>query len=56
MMLPRMITHGVVREGELDLEALATELADERDAVNGAIFWDLAFLVSGRFQGTLQAP
>lgn len=48
VMHPRMIEHGVVQEGEIDLDLLADRLADERRAVGGTIFWDLAFLVSGR--------
>lgn len=50
VMLPRMIEHGVVYDGEIDLDALANGIDDERRAVNGTIFWDLAFLVSGRFK------
>ncbi|MET3828041.1 SAM-dependent methyltransferase [Sphingomonas sp. PvP055] len=51
VMLPRMIEHGVVREGDVDLDTLAHRIDDERRATNGTIFWDLAFLVSGRFEG-----
>lgn len=50
VMLPRMIEHGVAREGEVDLDTLAYRIDEERRAVNGTIFWDLAFLVSGRFE------
>ncbi|MCP9221179.1 methyltransferase domain-containing protein [Erythrobacter sp. LQ02-29] len=50
LMLPRMIERGVVRDGEIDLDGLARAIDDERRAVKGTIFWDLAFLVSGRFQ------
>lgn len=49
VMLPRMIEHGVAREGNVDLDTLAYRIDDERRATNGTIFWDLAFLVSGRF-------
>lgn len=50
VMLPRMIEHGVAREGEIDLDTLAHRIDDERRASDGTIFWDLAFLVSGRFE------
>ncbi|ONF97117.1 class I SAM-dependent methyltransferase [Sphingomonas jeddahensis] len=50
VMLPRMIEHGVVREGEIDLDTLAHRIEDERRAVTETIFWDMAFLVSGRFE------
>ncbi|WP_443970404.1 methyltransferase domain-containing protein [Sphingobium sp. CR28] len=49
IMLPRMVEHGVVRD-QIDLDTLAQRLDDERRAANGTIFWDLAFLVSGRFK------
>lgn len=52
VMLPRMIERGVVREGEVDLDTLARRIDEERRAANGTIFWDLAFLVSGRFEST----
>lgn len=48
VMLPRMIEHGVVQEGEIDLALLADRIDEERRSVGGTIFWDLAFLVSGR--------
>jgi len=48
VMLPRMIEHGVVRDGEVDLDALAHRIDDERRTLKGTIFWDLAFLVSAR--------
>ena len=50
VMLPRMIEHGVVREGDVDSDTLAHRIDDERRAVDGTICWDLAFLVSGRFE------
>lgn len=50
VMLPRMVQHGVAREGEVDLDALAKSINKERQRANGTIFWDLAFLVSGRFE------
>ena len=49
-MLPRMIEHGIVRDGDIDLDVLAHRINEERRAVGGAIFWDLAFLVSGRLE------
>jgi len=49
-MLPRMIEHGVAREEEVDLDTLSDRIEIERRAVNSTIFWDLAFLVSGRFE------
>lgn len=49
-MLPRMIEHGIVREGEVDLDGLAHRVACERGGVRGSIFWDLAFLVSARLE------
>ncbi|OWK28925.1 methyltransferase domain-containing protein [Sphingomonas mucosissima] len=49
-MLARMIEHGVVRDEEIDLNVLADRIDEERRAVGGAIFWDLAFLVSGRVE------
>lgn len=49
-MMPRMIEHGVALENEIDLDALAACLDAERRAVSSTIFWDLAFLVSGRFE------
>ena len=52
-MLPRMIEHGVAREGEVDLNALALSIDEEHRAANGTIFWDLAFLVSGRFESVV---
>ncbi|SDF55232.1 hypothetical protein SAMN05216557_10432 [Sphingomonas carotinifaciens] len=48
VMLPRMIEKGVVRKGELDLDTLAHRIDEEHRAADGTIFWDLAFLVSGR--------
>ena len=53
VMLPRMIEHGVAREGEVDLNALALSINEEHRAANGTIFWDLAFLVSGRFESVV---
>jgi len=49
VMLPRMIERGIAREGEVDLDMLADRIEKERRAASGTIFWDLAFLVSGRF-------
>nr|WP_241488657.1 methyltransferase domain-containing protein [Sphingomonas sanguinis] len=49
IMLPRMVEHGVAQE-QIDLDTLAQRLDGERRAANGTIFWDLAFLVSGRFE------
>ncbi len=49
IMLPRMVEHGVAQE-QIDLDTLAHRLDGERRAANGSIFWDLAFLVSGRFE------
>jgi ubiquinone/menaquinone biosynthesis C-methylase UbiE len=51
VMLPRMIEHGVAHEDDVDLGSLADRIDAERRAVNSTIFWDLAFLVSGRFDG-----
>lgn len=48
-MLPRMIAQGLAREGEIDLETLAHRIDEERRAADGTIFWDVAFLVAGRF-------
>ena len=50
LMLPRMIEHGIVREEDVDVDALADRIDTERRAVNSTIFWDMAFLVSGRFE------
>jgi SAM-dependent methyltransferase len=50
VMLPRMIEHGVARGDDVDLDTLSHRIDDERQSVNCTIFWDLAFLVSGRFQ------
>jgi SAM-dependent methyltransferase len=50
IMLPRMVEHGVAQEDQIDPDTLAQRLDDERRAVNGTIFWDLAFLVSARFE------
>ena len=50
-MLPRMIDKGVVRAGEIDHDALAPRIEEEQRNSSGAICWDLAFLVSGRFNG-----
>jgi SAM-dependent methyltransferase len=47
-MLPRMIERGVVPPGAIDPDALALRIDAERRASGGTIFWDLAFLVSGR--------
>jgi len=44
-----MIERGIAREGEVDLDMLADRIEKERRAASGTIFWDLAFLVSGRF-------
>ena len=48
-MLPRMIEQGLTSEDEFDLDSLAQRVDDERRTAKGTIFWDLAFLVSGRF-------
>lgn len=52
VMLPRMIERGVVREGEIDLDTLACSIDQERQEADSTIFWDVAFLVSGRFEST----
>nr|WP_272916643.1 class I SAM-dependent methyltransferase [Novosphingobium silvae] len=49
VMLPRMMEHGVASEDDVDLDSLAQRIDDERLISKGTIFWDLAFLVSGRF-------
>lgn len=51
VMMSRMIEHGVAREDEVDLDTLAHRIDEERRAAISTIFWDLAFLVSGRFGG-----
>lgn len=51
MMLPRMIERGVAGQDETDLDLLAEHLEAEYRATESTIFWDLAFLVSGRFEG-----
>lgn len=49
VMLPRMIEQGLVRTGDVDLDTLAQGIEEEHRTAKGTIFWDLAFLVSGRF-------
>ena len=46
-----MIERGVAGQDETDLDLLAEHLEAEYRATESTIFWDLAFLVSGRFEG-----
>lgn len=42
-MLPRIITHGVVGEEEIDIETLGERLTEERTNANTTFVWELIF-------------
>lgn len=48
VMLPRMVERGVLKPEDVDLDTLADQMEDERNAAAGLIVWDLAVLVSAR--------
>lgn len=50
VMLPRMIEQGLVRVGDVDLDTLTQGIEEEHLTAGATIFWDLAFLVAGRFK------
>lgn len=50
-MLPRIVDAGVLREGDVDPDALVTELAGERRMLDAPIIWDFACLAAGRRAG-----
>ncbi|MGF7153491.1 class I SAM-dependent methyltransferase [Novosphingobium gossypii] len=48
VMLPRAVECGIARTEELDVATLDQRIEEEARSVDGAIVWDLAFLISAR--------
>lgn len=51
VMLPRFVERGISTEDEVQVKTLAQRLESEHQTFGGAIVWDQAFFVAGRFVG-----